>query len=132
MIIVIIIIHIFLKLSIDEVQGIDGLQHFVVLARLRLGYVCFRSIEQDTLLEGISPGHLHLHDKLTLLVVSATHIHDAVFLNLCAAGNLFGRPVFNAFHPLIVLQGQQGVEQTDDEVLVLAEYFLESEVGFRV
>ena len=36
------------------------------------------------------------------------------------------------FHPLIILQGEQGIEQTDDEMFALAKYLLEGQVGFRV
>ena len=62
----------------------------------------------------------------------ATDIDNTVLLHLRALGNFLCRPVFNALHALIVLQGQEGVEQTDDEVFMLAEHFLESQVGFRV
>ena len=49
-----------------------------------------------------------------------------------SAGTSLGRSIFNTFDLLVILQGEHGVEQADDEVLVLAEYLLESQVGFRV
>ena len=132
LVVVIITIGINVHRLVNEVQGIDRLKHLICLARLRLCHVCLRCVKKNTFLERFRPRHLHLYNELAFLVIVATDIDNAVLLHLCALGNFLCWPVFNAFHPLIILQGQEGIEQTDDEVLVLAEYLLESQVGFRV
>ena len=132
MIVMVIVINIVQEDGIDKIQGIDRLQTFVGHTFIGLCHVCFRSIEQDALLERFRPRHLHLYNELSLLVVLAAHVHNTVFLSFRPIGDFLCRPVFNALHPLVILQGQEGVEQTDNEVLVLAEYLLESQVGFRV
>ena len=98
----------------------------IFLAHLGLSHVSFRVIKQHALLERFRLCHLHLDDELTFLVVAATDIDDTILFSLCAAGDLFGWPIFDALHMLIVLQRQQGVEQANDEVRMLAEYLLES------
>ena len=132
MIVVVVVIYPVQESSIDKIQGIDGLQAFVGHTFFRLCHVGFRGIEQHSLLERLRPRHLHLNDELAILVVLAAHVHNTVFLSLRPVGDFLGRPVFYALHPLIFFQGQKGVEQTDDEMLVLAEYLLESQVGLWV
>ena len=132
MIVVVVVIYILQKLCIDKIQGIDWLQALVGHSFFRLCHVCFRSVEQYALLERFRPCHLHFDNELALLVVLAAYVHNAVFLSLRPVGDFLGRPVFYAFHALVFLQGQESVEQTDDEMLVLTEYLLESEVGFRI
>ena len=132
MIVVVVIIHILQKYCIDKVQRIDRLKTRILHSFCCLCHVCLGCIEQYALLERFRPRHLHLDNELALLVVLAAYVYDAVFFCLRSIGYFLSRPVFDALHPLVVLQGQKGVKQTDNEVLVLAEYLLESQVGFRV
>ena len=128
----VVVIDIIQEPGIDEIQGIDGLKGRVVHALLCLRHVGLRGIQQDALLERLRPRHLHLDDELTPVVDPAAYVNDAVLLGLRPVGNLLRRPILNTLYTLISPQWEQGVKQTDDEVLVLAEYLLESQVGLRV
>ena len=128
----VVVIDIIQEPGIDEIQGIDGLKGRVVHTLLCLRHVGLRGIQQDALLERLRPRHLHLDDELTPVVVPAAYVNDAVLLGLRPVGNLLRRPILNTLYTLISPQWEQGVKQTDDEVLVLAEYLLESQVGLRV
>ena len=130
--VVIVVVHVVHEILIDEVKRIDGLQEFVVITFLRLCHVGLGGIEQHALLERVRPSHLHLDDEFTLLVVLAAHIYNTVLFGLHPVGNFLGWPILDALHLLVFFQRQHGIEQTDDEVLVLAEYLLESQVGSRV
>ena len=131
-IIMVIVFYVFLKHGIHKVQGIDRLQTFVAHAFLGLCNVCFRCIQQHTLFERIGPRHLHLYNKLTLPVILAAHIHNTIFLGFGSVGNLLGRPILYAHHLFIVSEWQHGVEQTDNEVFMFSEDFLEGQVGLGI
>ena len=131
-VIMVIAIDIVQKHGVDEVQSVDRLETCVVHAFLRLCHICFRGIEQDAFLERFCPCHLHLDDEFPILVVLATYVYDAVLFGLSSVGYLLRWPIFKAFHALVGLEWQEGIEQTGDEMFVLAKYLLESQVGFRI
>ena len=132
MIIVVVVLNIAHKDVVHEVQRIYWLQVGVEHSLVRLRHIGFRGVQQHALLERLGPRHLHLDDELAPFVVATAHIDDAVLLDLRPVGNLVGRPVFYALNTLVVVQRQQRVEQALHQMLVLAEYLLESQVGFRV
>ena len=130
--IVIVVIYVVYEILVDKVESINRLQEFVVIAPFRLRHVCLGCIEQHALLERIRPSHLHFYDELTLLVVLTAHVYDAVLFSLHSIGYFLSWPILDALHLLVFFQRQHGIEQTNEEVFVLAEYLLESYVSSRV
>ena len=124
--IVIVVICFIHEILINEVKRIDRLQEFIVIVLFRLRHVCLRSVKQHALLERICPSHLHFYDELTLLIVLAAHVHNTVLFGLHSVGHFLGWPILDALHLLVFFQRQHGIEQTNEEVFVLAEYLLES------
>lgn len=55
-----------------------------------------------------------------------------MLLGLHPVGHFLGWPILYALHTLVNLQGKHGIKQTDDEVLVVAEYLPEGQVGSRL
>ena len=117
---------------VHEVQRIDRLQQLIVTPFVQLADVCFRGVEQHALFVGRCPHHLHFHDELPSDVVLAAHVYDTVFVQ-GRPWHQFGVQVFH-FGDFVFrcLERQEGVQETDDEVRMFAEHFLEGEVGFRV
>ena len=120
----IIVIDILLKLLIDKVKCIHRLKALVVASFPGLCHIGLGCIEKNSLLERLCPRHLHLNKKLPFLVVPATDVNDTILLDFCALGDLLGGPVFDAFHMLVVLQGQKCIKKAYDEMRMLAENLL--------
>ena len=83
------------------------------------------------MLECLRPQHLHLYDELPSFLIAAPHVHDAVLAHIVVRHKLWGE-ILHALYLLIILQWQQCVEQTYEQVFMLAEYLFERKVGFRV
>ena len=84
----------------------------------QLADVGLRRVEQHTLPELRGPGHLHLDDELTTPVVTATDVHDTVLAQR-VLGNQLRREILS-------------VQETTNQVRVLAEHPLERQIRFRV
>ena len=101
-------------------------------ALAKLAHISLRCIEQHALLILRSPHHLHLHDKLTAETVLATHIHYAVLFQRIERYQ-FGAQILHTLNLLLfVFKRQQRIEKADYQILMLAEHFLESQIGLRV
>ena len=94
-------------------------------------HIDLRRVKEHALHEIRRPVHLHLNDELALVVRLAIHINNAV-LPLLGAWHSLRRKIVYVGYLLALLQREQGVEQTHHQVGMLAEYLLESQVGFRV
>ena len=92
-VVVIVVIHVFFKDIVDDVERIDRLQESVVLTAVHLPYVRLGRIEHHSLHEFPRPYHLHLDNKLPSPVVPASYIDDAVLAQRCLR-NQFCREVF--------------------------------------
>ena len=97
----------------------------------QLADVGLRRVEQHTLPELRGPGHLHLDAELTTPVVTATDVHDTVLAQR-VLGNQLRREILHALYLLARLQGQQSVQETTNQVRMLAEHPLERQIRFRV
>ena len=116
---------------VDKVERVDRLQQLILALLVELAHEGLGSVEQHSLLESFCPQHLHLNNKLTVLHVAASHIHNTVFAYI-SVGHKFWREILHALYLLIVGQWQQSIEKTNEQVLMLAEYLLEGKVGFGV
>ena len=131
-VVVVIIFHVRLENLVHQVERVHGLEQFVVPAFAQLPNVCFRRIEKHSLLEFLRPYHLHFHNELPSHGVFAAYVHDAVLAERVVRHHLAGQ-IFHAGHFLFrFVERQKGVEQAHDQIRMLAEYFFEREVGFRV
>ena len=120
------LIWIFLhKNLVDKIERVYRLQKLILALLVKLTHKGLGSIKQHTLLESFSPQHLHLYNKLTVLYVTTSHIHNAVLAYISVWYKL-RREILHALYLLVVCQRQKGIEKTDEQVLVLTEYFLES------
>ena len=116
---------------IDKIERVDWLQKLILTLLVKLTHKSLGSIEQHTLLERFSPQHLHLHNKLSVLYVTTPNVHNTV-LAYVRVGHKLRREIFHALNLLVICQWQQGIKQTDKQVLMLTEYLLECKVGFWV
>lgn len=119
------------KYLVDQIEGIDGLQQLVPASLVELADKGLGSIEEHTLLEGWRPKHLHLHQELTSHDVFAPYVHDTILAHI-VVGNQFGREILHLLHQLVFLERQQGVEQADEQILMLAKYLLEGQIGLGI
>ena len=119
------------KYLVDQIEGIDGLQQLVPASLVELANKGLGSIEEHTLLEGWRPKHLHLHQELTSHDVFAPYVHDTILAHI-VVGNQFGREILHLLHLLVFLERQQGVEQADEQILMLAKYLLEGQIGLGI
>jgi hypothetical protein len=69
--------------------------------------------------------------QLPPVIVDALHVDDGVFLQ-GRFGRLFGRQVFDALDEPGGRQRHQGIEETDRQTRMFAEYPLENKVIFGV
>jgi len=95
--------HIVLKDVIDEVQGINWSEFTVTFLLLCLSDIEFGGIEEDTLLEGRGPFHLHLHAKHSAIDVLAQDVHDGVLV-LVKLGHEFVLQILDALYLLAVIE----------------------------
>ena len=63
---------------VDEVQRIDGLKEMVFLTSGQLSDIRLRGVEEDALLEGRRPVHLHLDDELATARLLAPDVDGGV------------------------------------------------------
>ena len=114
---------------VDKIERVHWLQQLVLALLVELPHECLGGVEQHALLECLRPQHLHLHDELPSFLIAAPHVHYAVLAHIVVRHKLW-RQILHALYLLIILQWQQCVEQTYEQVFMLAEYLFESKVGF--
>ena len=130
-VVVVEVLDVVLKHIVDKAQRIDGLEQVVFLAFLQLAHIGLGGVEEYALLESRRPLHLHLDNELPPVSGLATHVNDAVLAHR-VVGSQLGREIFYFRYLLFLAEREQGVEQADYQVGMLAEYLLECQVGFRV
>lgn len=75
---------------------------------------------------------LHFDDKNSSAFITAAYIDNAVLFEW-RFGYQFGRQVLYLYDFFLgPVEWEQGVEQTDDQIGMFSEYFLECKVGFWV
>ena len=113
-------------------QGVHRLQAGVIVARVQLLHISLAGRKQNALLKAGAPQHLHLDNEGATPRIFALDIDNGVFEQTRQLGHLLGRQVLQAFNLAIVGQGQQGVQKTAQQVLMLTKHAFESEVHFGV
>ena len=132
MVIVVIIIKLWLKDLINQVEGIDRFQKRIVFSPVQLLYICLGSIEENSLLKLRRPNHLHFNNKLTPLGILASYIHNTI-LSCGSLGNHFWCKISHrSDFFFLTLKRKKGVKQTFHQFRVFAKHFLEGQIGLRI
>ena len=109
-----------MKILIDKIERVDWLQNLILTLLVKLTHKSLGSIKEHALLECFCPLYLHLHNKLPVLYVTTPYVHNTV-LAYVRVGHKLRREIFHALNLLVICQWQQGIKQTDKQVLMLTE-----------
>ena len=120
-----------LERLVDEIERINRLKQMVLLALGQLPNVCLGGVEENALLEGGGPVHLHFDDELASARLLASDIHGGVLAGR-GARHKFRREIFYGFDFSALVQGQKSVEKAYYEVLVFAENLLECQIRLGI